>query len=112
MLPTKAELQRNPLKQESFGALRNWAIYILMSLFGFFIWGVSFLCLIFVCLFQKQILLPCQLNPEAVKIAEGASSSARFLILTYNITLQVPTGPNIQYSFSIKQVFSSSAFLK
>lgn len=64
------------------------------------------------CLFQEELLLPFQLNPEAVKVAEDASSSVGFLILTQNIILKVPTGTSIQYSFSIKQTFSSSAFLK
>lgn len=62
----------------------------------------------FCFLFQEELLLPCQFNPEAVKTVEGASSSVEFLMLTHSII----TGSNIQYSLSLKQTFSSSAFFK
>lgn len=104
----KGRIPREPLTTGEFGDLRNWAIYFLMSLL-FFNLG----CLLpLSCLFQEELLLPFQLNPEAVKVAEDASSSVGFLILIRNITLKVPTGTNIPYSFSIKQTLPSSAFLK
>lgn len=109
-----------PQRQNSNGTNKNrraWCSeklgHILFNVsLWFFLGGISFLCLIFACLFQEELLLPCQLNPEGVKVVEAVSSSVGFLILIHNIRLQIPTGTNIQYSFSIKQAFSSSAFLK